>query len=441
MENIGTTDLSHFTNYKLDSSGCSIGLPADASATSEKTATFACKVEWKGLGAIANLYLYAQVAYGSYVPIQVAEGKQVYVKAQLVDGLKAVEALKSIDSTMKTVSVSDIASSLKRVCDFLEEHPICDVISSSDASIMKKDGKWKKADVHGGGTTTAYVCDKVAMKLYRGNIKEEPFSKVKADARSEQGKQAAIAKIINPTGAPDIKGLLLPKIALLGERKIISFNLNINTFTESKGIAHEEDAFLSDLSHAKIPQEEISSVCACLVQGSKTLLNNKIYHLDAKPQNMAYLGNGQAKHFDFAQSVNCNNPNWQTEEIVHTPKYVPREYADVKEGTEAERLVKMTRVHIYELGMAFLSLAVNFEGEGLLEGKKSGDIETMISTVRMSTGGESVNPISDEDIKQLLKIYTTRQASCVINMTGGNEKFRPNMTQIENFFPASFIMK
>ena len=197
---------------------------------------------------------------------------------------------------------------VKKVCDAFEKHPI-DVFKyqytsesgvSRDISIMKKDGKWQEVGVYAGGTSTAYVCDNVATKLYRNN---------REASNKERAKQEEITKIIDPEGTCNVLGVFLTKPKLLGEREITTFNLNAEggVANSISGTAHEETAFKGDLSHEKVPRTEIPSVCACLVQGSKTLLANKIYHLDAKLENMAYLGEGKAGHFDIAQSINLNN--------------------------------------------------------------------------------------------------------------------------------------
>lgn len=41
MENLGTKDLSHFSNYTLDSSGCSIRLSEEIQNTADKVTFFA----------------------------------------------------------------------------------------------------------------------------------------------------------------------------------------------------------------------------------------------------------------------------------------------------------------------------------------------------------------------------------------------------------------
>jgi hypothetical protein len=195
------------------------------------------------------------------------------------------------------------------------------------------------------------------------------------------------------------------------------------------------------LADASVPQKEVSSVCACLVQGSKTLLSHGIYHLDAKLENMAYLGKGQAKHFDYAQSVNCNNLGWEGEGFSFTPGYaLPSEIQDISGSSPKERKTKMERAHIYEMGMSFLLLAGKSKGEGLLAGKSRGEVGQMIYVLKMATGNGMYNDLSDKELTQVLKVYTPKEAACVINMIGSNDKYRPTMTQIERAFPSSSIM-
>lgn len=150
---------------------------------------------------------------------------------------------------------------------------------------------------------------------------------------------------------------------------------------------------------------------------------------------MAYLGKGQAAHFDYAQSVNCNKSDWQNWTIAHSLGNFT-EITDIESnGSFNARKDGMTKVHIYELGIAFRSLSTKFEGEGLLKDKNTKEIAKMIESVRSLAREKNINRMSDEDVKQLLKIYTPKQASCIMNMIG-EKAARPSMSIIEESFPS-----
>jgi len=300
----------------------------------------------------------------------------------------------------------------------------CDIMEMEDTQVIRWGNRWHSIKYKKEGSyLKVFVCPDIALKT----LKNTSSTELK-EAFKESERTGKILNRVNPKS--DAAGIQEKPISPLSWRTFTVYETKEGVLRKKdvKTPIQVERAFISDChpQSITIPPEEIPWVTACLIQGSKALIQNDVYHLDTKPENMAYFGDGDARHFDIGGSKDLRSESWRKEFFTFTKEYLFREERqNIKYWTDLEQAKqKLTAVHIFQPGISFY------------------EMETKQRPYHKSVAGY-LSPVlasSQNDLIRKLRkagVYTEAQASTIAKMLSINPSNRPSLVEIEEVFPYS----
>lgn len=403
-----------------------------------------------GLLSFTNLLLEHQIDNNSYTKIHLKNPKDGTLTELYAETSKIQELISKSDvfpatfeeatsssaasenpiDTFPTLGLSEsIATTIKTNRLFFQLSDSIHMINSNRGSYIFHENKWQAliATPEKGMHVQALIYQQIAFKfLHTLNPKGEMDLK-----RSE-----SILKRVNPHGL----AIGIPKrpIAELALRNITTYSINSSDQVEilhQSSLVQLEEPFLIDCLDAinlnLIPKAEIPSIASCLIQGSINLIENGIYHLDVKLENIGYLGNGRAIHFDVGGSYDTTEENWEHYPPTYTSKYNIREEAvKALEDTSPESKQKeLEKIHIFQLGITLFALATK--------------------TLPYTIGSDGcILPSSEEVIPETIKenlkrtdTYSESQITTITAMLSKNPDERPSLQEIQISFPLDLISR
>ncbi|MBS0627139.1 MAG: hypothetical protein JSS09_02885, partial [Verrucomicrobia bacterium] len=273
-----------------------------------------------------------------------------------------------------------------------------------------------------GTDSEVLICEKFAFKFLHN---QTGWNEIK---RSE-----AILERVNFDGTAI--GIAKRPITELAEKNLTVYSLTASGLvtTENNQIqAQLEEVFQSDCLDAidRIETFEIQSIASCIVQGSKTLIENGIYHLDTKLENIGYLGNGRAIHFDLGGSSDITEKEW----INYSPAFTRRDNFK-KELTNAIletnpdlKKNKLEKIHIFQLGSALFHLATKKIPYG-------NDPDKFIPPSTLESDFERLRKELQDSLA-----YSDSQIEIIAAMLSKKPIERPSIEEIQAVFPIDLIL-
>ncbi|MES2200095.1 MAG: hypothetical protein V4489_08020 [Chlamydiota bacterium] len=293
----------------------------------EKT-TFSCiryENEKSIKDSIANAYLYEKIRRESYVPLRIKDPQKesvqtVYVPSSLAAALDSSYLcqfdLVLGDQTQER-NFLDGVGNIKRIMDRLKDNEfffvfnqikaISEEDTTSDSSlseeelpiqklkeaiIWKINDRWKIEPVIGlasGSFARVYLTENIALRVLFDQVSSG--SALESSSQIHHGKE--LVRALNQNGT--LIGIERPKIGFLSkvceidEKRIVKFRVEQVVSERCKG----------DCLMGGFYPQEVSKMCAQAVEGLKTLHDKGIYHLDIKPSNILYDGDGVVYLADF----------------------------------------------------------------------------------------------------------------------------------------------
>jgi len=419
---------------------------------------------WKGccgLEEIPNFFLKRAIRNGTYVPVDVKESNdtpssiiRVYAKAQELNDLVLskkdkehhIEEIQTALSNKKQdLLISTVQKIQKNIFpivyrqnqsgaivrqgfqDLDRIQVETDDIDDEDIELIQWRGRWYPVLRRlKGGSLDVSVCNNIAIKTLK-----KTSQKRLQTAFEEAKKTREILAAINPND--EATGIQEAPISPLMRRSFTVYTTSGNTVKRIPQIVpvQIETAFMSDCNPGSItiPPEEIPSVAADLISGSKILIENDIYHLDAKTRNMAYFGNGRAGHFDIGGSINLKTDPWPITRFTHTPSCVFKDEVNrIKTQMNPERAGQaMKSLHIFELGSALFQISAK---------------ELPYSKHTKENYLSDQDLPSEKDLRERLQKgngFTERQKNTVVKMLSLNPSKRPDFAEVERAFPPPSV--
>lgn len=285
-----------------------------------------------------------------------------------------------------------------------------------------------------GTDAEVLVCRKFAFKFLHS---QTGWTELK---RSE-----AILERINPDGT----SIGIPKrpITELASRNLTVYSVSVSG---EVNIAHNpiraqlEEVFQSDCLAAidQIQTSEIQSIAACVVQGSKTLIENGIYHLDTKLENIGYLGNGRAIHFDLGGSYDIRAEDFLDYSAPFTSrdnikKELTNAMLDTNPGSKQKKLEK---IHIFQLGIALFNLATKHSPYPTGSDDFILPLSQGINTSRLTQELQKARQPEEASELTELSPYSGSQIEIITAMLSKKPIERPSLEEIQAVFPVELIL-
>lgn len=225
------------------------------------------------------------------------------------------------------------------------------VEGEQDVALLKQKSTWGKYRVVSGGYKFALISDSEVLKIGKGSCRYEKEQDRLNTIYSRIGNSSiGIQKrMIDPIKSPN----LFRSSSSNRERLPIKY--------------HREYPYKKDLYDliisGSVGTPERMKIYNSLVSGSKILIQNGIYHLDAKLENMGYLGDGRVEHFDFGGAFIFD----KDEGKINSEGYAVSSATLSKDCKTLDELLKrsdtikavslLEKVHIFQLGIAFFGLS------------------------------------------------------------------------------------
>jgi len=312
---------------------------------------------------------------------------------------KIVDLFNQNKKKLQSVEVDDIF----RLCN-REKIRDFSLIEIDDSALIKYKGEWHFINAYSSGVfMTTFCSSKLAFKYLKDTLD--------LDGEVQDAEKAyQFLSRINPEDK--VIGIEKRPVSPLKDRSCCYYGRENGAFSKMEEIraVQIEKRFPMDLYSALksnlIIEEEIPSLIACLVQGSKHLLENGIYPLDVKPRNIAYLGRGKAEHVDLRGALERSSDTWINDRGTYYKKEgLRQEYRSLFLERDKDRKENLAQqVHIALLGLTCL---------GMLRGK----------------------PCEQK------KVLTPLQKETLQKMIRQDPQKRPSIQEIQRVFPLDLIDK
>lgn len=348
----------------------------------------------------------------------------VYVKAELIAALDCVKQLQGASEANNNPDLT-----VRKIYDVYKKNKIENTIIENGEVLVGK-------IIKGGYSYTLIPerANKVTKFFTETNQIEISKNKVTSILKRVNPHNNAIGLQKCPTFYEEVSTITVynPKL-----KKIV-------TIRAGKSI---EKAYKSDLyrlrNKERLPIKEVPSMCACLVQGSKVLLENKIYHLDVKLENIGYLGEGRVEHFDLdgcadgSKKLKGSKYFWTPEvtsleeiEKLNRDERRLRRFKSLdtiyKTNEEAEPILE--KMHIFQLGVAIYEMVTNEYPYTLKEvGESKYPDKGIEKGILMAKLAGSLADFNYDQIKIIVKMVSLDPSK------------RPSIAEIEAVFPRGSI--
>lgn len=287
----------------------------------------------------------------------------VYVQAKTADMIDIASQIQPLSGRGTLAKVASV---------FQKTNPEPNVIYpiKETGTLLQYENRWRLYDAISGQYNTALIHEDHVVK----------FAKQENDSDYDSDKEYDAIYSENSIRLQKIYGKIGPAPLGIQPQKNVSAKAPLFIYCPENNVKipivdhHEELPYkgtLNELIKTPLSSEVFQSICACLAQGSKTFIQNNIIPLDVKPQNIGYLGNGHAEHFDFGLAL---IPDLTKADRVDIGGYIVKAEKEKlrqlqRDNNLSEALPLAVNMHIKELGAVFYRLAT----KGCSPSKKTRD--------------------------------------------------------------------
>jgi len=355
----------------------------------------------------------------------------VYVKKQDLFSINQRVLGQNESLTIRRSLGEDFANQNLGIVELDEIHKICiserfhslDQIKIGNINLIKYRDKWHKvkSELRGGSLEVA-VCDQFAIKYLRQG---KPADLNLRSARAVDN----LLKKINERN--EVIGIEKRPISPMRIRSFRTYDVNesgkVTKNVHWKAVQVEK-SFISDCKNALrkkwIEKQEVCSLAAYLVEGSKTLIEERVYPLDVKLANIAYLGRGRAAHIDLRGFWDRNSPTAQ-DDIFSYVRYVSKESKMMMSTSSLDRKEEIAhKIHVFLLGECLTRLAT---GKSYYRVDEDGK-RFIFNSPNQETLDFMRNPDS---------CYSQSQKGVIRKMMAKNIDERPFIQEVALHFPPS----
>jgi serine/threonine protein kinase len=381
--------------------------------------------------------MYGKTYTQSYTPVLVKDPENnktetVYIPATLEASLKAVgscyfsdpsenketeraflESVAKVQKTLERLQKNEyfFVTNNKSIEDPSEENTPKTVWKESIIWNTPKGWRVERVDSYArGGFSFVSLTENVAMR------------ELQSDSTNIGAK---IIEDINPKG--NLVGIQKPKLGSAHKFYDIT-SATLKDFNSSITINQRH---LGDLEDSDFSREELPKMCARLAEGVKTLHSKEVYHLDIKPANILYDGNGVVYLSDFDGAISHlskENPSF-TASMVEYQDY--QTLLNANSMTPKERSFLFSKMDIFALGVTF------YQGCAYINESNPWPYDFITPP-----NGDSkfANQLLDEKIlrKNLESVYNNDQVEVILKMLSKREN-RPSIEEVVAVFPSTLF--
>lgn len=355
----------------------------------------------------------------------------VYIKKQDLFSVTQRVLGQNESLTVRRSLEEDFANQNLGIVELDEIHKICiserlhslDRIKIGDINLIKYRDKWHKVRSEAAGASLEVaICDQFAIKYLREG------KAIDLNLRSARAVDDLLKKINEHN---QVIGVEKRPISPMRIRLFRTYDVNesgkVTKNVHWKAVQVEK-SFVSDCKNALrkkwIEKEEVCSLAACLVEGSKTLIEAGVYPLDVKLANIAYLGRGKAAHIDLRGSWDRNSPTADNDIFSHV-QYVSEESKMMASASSLDRKEEIAhKIHVFLLGECLTRLAT---GKSYYRPDEDGK-----RFVFNSPNQETLDFMGNPD-----SCYSQSQKGIIQKMMARNIGERPFIQEVALHFPPS----
>lgn len=282
-----------------------------------------------------------------------------------VSGLQSSFSFYPSDSiSPKTAQKTDKFFSKKRI-ELNTIYGFVKTTTGERIALLKQKNGWKKYRAISGTSNNALISDTEVLKLGK-------------NLNSYEIEQKRLNIIYSRIG--DSSRGIQKRVSHIGENPNL-FQYSRESCRRSPIKYHKEYPYKCDLfelvKRGPLPRQERVKIYESLVTGSKIFIQNGIHHLDAKLENMGYLGEGVAEHFDFGGAFieDKDQRDINLAGYALSSETLSQDWRNTKKLLQESDHIKtisfLEKVHIFQLGIAFFKLSAGEEpylqsGDGLI---------------------------------------------------------------------------
>jgi len=439
--NSGTIQISGKITGSFEK-GYNLSLGLHDSQEKIKFTCFQYQKEKSAQSILENAYLYGKIHTQPHVPIEIKDPekgtiKTVYIPASLEASLKAVAssyfANPSQDGEtelafLQTVAKVEKTIALLRKNEYFlltNKTSIQDPSKPDPQTIWKESILWntKKGwkiepvtSYRSGGFCRVVLTENVAMRYLRN--------------QNDTDTGARLIQAINPRG--DLTGIQKPKIGTA----LTYYDIDANTIEHFSTDLSVNKRCLGDCTNTAFSAQEIPKMCARLIEAVKTLHSKGIYHLDIKPSNILYDGNGVVYLSDFDGAI--SDVSKEDIRLMFTPYMV--DYLDYEQlenlssMTLDEKSLLFSKMDVFALGATFYQIAAIHIKE------KNPWPYNFIIHSRSDAELYFANALIDQpSLRETLeRVYNQDQTNMILKMLSQAEN-RPSAGKIATVFPSTLF--
>lgn len=335
----------------------------------------------------------------------------VYVKARFINSIRAVQQINQ--ASQGGVD----GACIRKVYDFFKYNTL-----GRDVYLLAAE-RGDTRVLNENFSICVYLRGKSSSVINRGEeIIDKIFRGTQEEYLDHQNKIGKIMDLIHQENP--LIGLPERATYFMEHRSITIYDPKTGQFKiNEEGFHYREKAYKADgVDPSAYTKEELPSMFACLVQGSKTLFKYQIYHLDVKPENVGYKGNGIAEHFDLDGSLIAGESNEKG--YTFSKNYTLLGDQVLLENSQNPEDV-LKKMHIFQLGVCFFNMA-------------TGAYPYILT--RSGFPSKEFNSVDvDNHLAECCPILTPEQRNLITRMVSFNMNIRPSIEEIESGFPIDLI--